>query len=115
MMRDTTPEPKDAALEARIASLKSAVELWARGRDLWEDCGFKTYLEHVAGEPGDCPALTVLWFDGPLGYVFNGTYDDGAEEELRMLLDGLGFWYELQDCTSVGSPPWVAFETHSVC
>jgi hypothetical protein len=68
----------DQDLIARIAVLHATIENWARARDLWFDCGFKTFEEHSDAEPTSPVAVTIMWFEGPLHAVFNGfSLDDG--------------------------------------
>jgi hypothetical protein len=58
----------DQEITATIATLHAAIESWARTKDLWLDCGFKTYDEHVDAEPISPAAVSLLWFEGPLSY-----------------------------------------------
>lgn len=90
----------DHDLEERVAALHAAVQSWAQSRDLWDDCGFQTFSEHVGAEPGLPAVVTVLCFEGPLYNMFNGTYDDGSLDEFHDLLDELGYWYKLSDHVS---------------
>ena len=90
----------DIELEEKIVSLQSTIEKWARTNDLWHDCGFHSYLKRVDGEPGDPAVITILWFEGPLFTMFNGTYDDGSLEEFHDLLASHGYEYELADHVS---------------
>jgi hypothetical protein len=90
----------DAALEARIAALRAAVERWARQRDMWEDCGFQSFADRVGAEPGENACVTVLHFEGPLYNMFNGTWDDGSETSFSELIASLGYEYELCDHVS---------------
>lgn len=95
------PTTRDIRLLGRIRALELAIELWARGRDLWWECGFQTYLKRTGREPGEEPAVTVLHFEGPLYQVFNGTYDDGAMGEFDALIAAMGFEYALEDHVSL--------------
>ena len=90
----------DASLEARIAALQAAIELWARPRDMWHDCGFQSFAERVGAEPGEGACVTVLHFEGPFYAMFNGTYDDGSETSFGELIESLGYEYELSDHVS---------------
>lgn len=91
----------DQELIATIMTLHAAIECWARKKDLWLDCGFKTYDEHVDAEPRSPAAVSLLWFEGPLHNVFNGTYDDGSLDEFDALVDGFRFEWENRDGTSI--------------
>lgn len=105
-MRGASPLPMrspgydDAALEARIATLQAAIELWARQRDMWEDCGFQSFAQRVGAEPGEGACVTVLYFEGPFYNMFNGTWDDGSETSFSELVASLGYEYELSDHVS---------------
>lgn len=90
----------DAHLQGKIAILQNAIEQWARTKELWHDCGFQSYLKRVDGQPGDPAVVTILWFEGPLFTMFNGTYDDGSLEEFHDLLTNAGYEYELADHVS---------------
>lgn len=92
---------RDIRLLGRIRALETAIEVWARGRDLWWECGFQTFLKRTGREPGEEPAVTVLHFEGPLYQVFNGTYDDGALDEFDALIAAMGFEYALEDHVSL--------------
>jgi hypothetical protein len=105
MMGASLPPPRqpsydDAALEARIAALQTAVELWARQRDMWEDCGFQSFADRIGAEPGEGACVTVLHFEGPIYNMFNGTWDDGSETSFSELIASLGYEYELFDHVS---------------
>ncbi|WP_196814787.1 restriction endonuclease [Mesorhizobium sp. L103C131B0] len=92
----------DIALAAKIATLEQTIEAWARQNDLWFDCGFKSYLEHVDGEPNPPSVVSLMYFEGPLFSIFNGYADDeGMAEEFYKLVDGLGFDAEQRDGTSM--------------
>ncbi|MBX3566322.1 MAG: restriction endonuclease [Sphingomonas sp.] len=101
MTPERQPGLDDAALEARIAALQSAIELWARQRDMWSDCGFQSFAERVGAEPGAWACVTVLHFEGPFYTMFNGTWDDGSQTSFDELVESLGFEYELNDHVSV--------------
>lgn len=73
-----TEKWNDQAIEAEIKRLCNAVETWARSHDLWFDCGFKSHIEHVDGEPNELPIITILWCEGSLRDVICG--EDGAGE-----------------------------------
>ncbi|HEY4135523.1 MAG TPA: restriction endonuclease [Alphaproteobacteria bacterium] len=94
------PGYDDAALEARIKALQTAVELWSRQRNMWEDCGFQSFAHRVGAEPGENACVTVLYFEGPLYKMFNGTWDDGSETSFSELIASLGYEYELSDHVS---------------
>jgi hypothetical protein len=95
-----SPRFDDDALEARVKALQLAVELWARPRDMWHDCGFQSFAERGGGEPGEGAVVTVFYFEGPFYTMFNGTYDDGSETAFGELIESLGFEYELNDHVS---------------
>lgn len=83
------PGYDDATLEARITALQTAVERWARQRGMWEDCGFQSFAHRVGVEPGENACVTVLYFEGPLYTMFNGTWDDGSEISFSELIASL--------------------------
>lgn len=87
----------DQKLEAEITRLQTAIEMWAKARYLWSDCGFASYIDHVDGEPTDPPIVTLLWCEGELRDVLFGEDSRGYETEFSQLLNDLGYWYENRD------------------
>lgn len=94
-----TIAPSDTELDSLVADLQRSIQEWATRHELWVDCGFQTYAERIDGEPGQTPVVTILHFDGPLGHVFNGDFDE-LYTEFTDLLQRQGFWYELNDGVS---------------
>lgn len=84
----------DNALDTEIKRLERAIQSWAESHDLWFDCGFTTYLDHVDGEPQDPPVVSLLTFEGDLYHVLSGEDSLGYEIEFRSLLGDLGYHYE---------------------
>ncbi|MDX0979876.1 restriction endonuclease [Sinorhizobium medicae] len=84
----------DLELEAEIAALNAAIQNWAETRDLWFDCGFKAYLDHVGGEPHAPPIVTLLICGGDLSTVLDGEDPEGHEPGFRELLEQRGYFYE---------------------
>jgi hypothetical protein len=96
------PDHSDQELGLRIATLHAAIENWARAKDLWLDCGFKTYDEHSSGEPTFPVVVSVMWFEGPLHAVFNGfSEDDGSNAEFYARVESLGFECECLNGTTL--------------
>lgn len=91
----------DGQLEAKIEELHSAIKSWAESKDLWHDCGFQTFLSYVDAEPESPAVVTILHFDGSLQQVFNGTFDDGSQNEFDEILKKHGYEYELYDYVSL--------------
>ncbi|MCW0018956.1 restriction endonuclease [Rhizobium sp. BT-226] len=84
----------DLELEAEIVALQAAIQSWAETKDLWFDCGFKAYLDHVEGEPHDPPVVTLLICGGDLSTVLDGEDPEGNEPSFRELLEQRGYFYE---------------------
>jgi hypothetical protein len=84
----------DNELAAKITTLQMAIENWAKAKDLWFDCAFKTYAEHVDGEPTFPAVVSILCFDGPLYSVFNCLHDDGSYDEFCDIVYRLGYEFE---------------------
>ena len=82
----------DQQLLQIIRNLQSKIERWATGHDIWLDCGFKTYAEHVNGEPL-APVVTVLHFGSDFANMLEG-YHRGLDVEFSELLESEGFWFE---------------------
>lgn len=95
--RDLANTFSDLALEAKVAELQATIISWAKANRLWEDCGFKTFAEHVNAEPKPPTVVTLLWFEGPLYNVLSEYEDEHLYEEFQTLITTLGFHFELQD------------------
>lgn len=52
----------DLRLSCDVQNLQDAIRNWATGHDIWFDCGFTTYQEHVDAEPGDVPVVFIQFF-----------------------------------------------------
>lgn len=74
--------------------MQAAIKSWAESNDLWFECGFRPYLEHVGGEPSDPPVVTLLICGGDLVTVLAGEDPEGHEPAFRELLEKLGYFYE---------------------
>lgn len=84
----------DADLEAEIATLQAAIQSWAESNDLWFDCSFTSYLDHVGGEPHEPPIVTLLICGGDLVTVLGGEDPEGHEPAFREILEKRGYFYE---------------------
>ncbi|WP_263588682.1 restriction endonuclease [Sphingopyxis sp. GC21] len=93
------PTLTDQQLLGIVQKLQLAIEQWAKQHDLWYDCGFKSYADHVDGEPL-APVATIMHFEGPFGNMLDGYYDD-LESDFRELLEQQGFWYERENGVSI--------------
>ncbi|RWC37996.1 MAG: restriction endonuclease [Mesorhizobium sp.] len=93
-MTGETTEWPDAALQAGIGTLQSSIREWAIGRDLWFECSFKSYFEHVDAEPKDPAYVTLLILGGDLCNVLMSWGSDEEHEEFFSLIDALGYRYE---------------------
>ncbi|HOY79680.1 MAG TPA: restriction endonuclease [Casimicrobium sp.] len=87
----------DQVLAKDIDRLQAEIRIWAKRHGVWIDCGFKTYLEHVDGEPPETPVVCIMYF----GSSFSDSVLCGyLEEEFCTLIDSHGFYYENADgCT----------------
>ncbi len=72
------------------------IQNWAVSKDIWRDSGFTTYLEHFNDEPGEYPAILVLYSDGEMLNVFSYEDEENALE-FENLLEKTDFYYELQN------------------
>lgn len=94
----------DQDIEAEIFRIQSVIKNWAMSKDLWFDCGFKSYLEHVNGEPSSPPVVTMLWSEGDFRrFVFEGI--DGLDIEFFDLLEEQGYCFENIDGVTAGIYP----------
>ncbi|WP_413989103.1 restriction endonuclease [Labrys okinawensis] len=88
----------DLSLQLEIKSAQASIEAWAIKHDLWFDCGFKSYLDHVDAEPnGKAPVAFIMYFSSTFENVIYGE----LEGEFTDLLDTHGFWYENADGTNL--------------
>lgn len=86
----------DAQLEARIENLKRVIRQWAESRDLWHDCGFKTWADHFDEEPQDPPVVLVFWFEGPMYNVIN-CEEPELFDEFQEAINATDFSLEILD------------------
>lgn len=92
-IQKTVKDWSDDDVEAEISRIRSIIKEWAISKDLWFDCGFKSYLEHVNGEPSSPPVVTILWSAGDFHrFVFDGI--DGLDTEFFDLLEEQGYCFE---------------------
>lgn len=82
----------DEQLQQIVQNLQSEIMQWAVSHDIWFDCGFKSYAEHVDGEPL-APVVTILYFGSAFGDMLDGSYR-GLDAEFYELLESQGFWFE---------------------
>lgn len=95
----------DGELEAEIQKLEGALQAWMVGNDLWSDCGFKSYLDHVGGEPSNPPIVTMFWCEGPMYNVLSAEDPEGHEIGFRECLEQLGYYYENIDGVTMAIYP----------
>ena len=95
----------DQNLETEIRRLEGAIRKWIEARGLWYDCGFKSYLIHVEGEPRDPPIATMFWCEGPMYNVLSGYDTEGHRDRFEALLTGLGYYYENLDGVTMAIYP----------
>jgi hypothetical protein len=84
----------DQTLAHDIELLQVAIQDWATGNDIWFDCGFKTYQEHVNGEPPEPPVASILYFSSAFA---DAALYGSLEEQFIELLQSHGFHYENAD------------------
>lgn len=85
-------------LEGEIARVQGAIRAWAETGDLWRDCGFKAYLDHVGGEPHNPPVVTVLVHEG---HLHRYGEPEAHDVSFSAMLKKLGYWYENLDGTTI--------------
>ncbi|WP_128931674.1 restriction endonuclease [Bradyrhizobium zhanjiangense] len=96
------PTYADQDVITKIVTLQTTIENWARAKDLWIDCGFKSQEERNDWEPMPPVAAAIMWFEGPLHAIFNGfSDDDGSYDAFHALVNGLGFECELLNGTTI--------------
>lgn len=83
----------DAQLDRNVATLREHITAWAIRNNLWHDCGFKSYLDHVGGEQSEEPIVTILWHEGDFRTILDG-YDEELYLEFESILASHGFQYE---------------------
>lgn len=80
----------DRSLAMDIDRLQTAIEKWAISQDVWFECGFKTYFEHVGAEPSDIPVVFILYFSS----TFQDAIYGELESEFLELVRSYEFHYE---------------------
>lgn len=89
---DSAQPYTDEVLLAELRRFQHAVEAWATAREIWFDCGFNSYLEHVDGEPSEIdPVVCVQYYSSSFEQALYGD----LEAEFLDLLSHHGFWYEI--------------------
>jgi len=87
----------DADLEAKITELQDAIQAWAERNEVWHDSGFMSYALRTNAEPMSPAVVTVLYSDGTLREVIDGSSYDELNVEFCALLEELGYEFENQD------------------
>ncbi|MFW0778194.1 MAG: restriction endonuclease [Rickettsiales bacterium] len=98
-------EWSDHDIENEISRIQQVIKEWATSKDLWFDCGFKSYLEHVNGEPQSPPTVTMLYSDGDLIRFISGDLCSGLDGEFFDLLEEHGYWFETIDGVTLAIYP----------
>lgn len=83
--------PSDAKLTAKVKRFEAEIEAWAKKLDIWTDCGFTSYAEHVDGEPASPTVISILYFSGDFNAMLEG-YAHGFETFMK-IMEKHGFWY----------------------
>ena len=85
----------DQVLELKIIDLQKSIKAWAEERELWTDCGFKSYKEQFEDEPNEyASCVTVLYTEGALFSMLNGYAYSDYLEEFEVFMATTGFYYE---------------------
>jgi hypothetical protein len=87
-----TLRPSDSELVERVRRFEAEIEAWATKLDIWFECGFRSYAEHVDGEPSEPAVITILYF----GSEFNSMLEDYIPgfKEFETIQRRHGLWYE---------------------
>ena len=84
----------DGEIAREICRIEAEIEAWVKSRDLWGDCGFRSYVDCVDAEPWrDYPVVTIFASDGDFNRVFDGSGEE-LYEEFSELLHRNGYWFE---------------------
>lgn len=85
----------DELLTNKIETLKNSIKGFLIQNELWHDCFFYSYQEHVDGEPSDYPVVLILNSDGLFNDFISGEfYHETLEEEFNNLINQQGFFFE---------------------
>lgn len=88
----------DEALVCDLKALQSTVEAWATAKEIWFECGFKSYLEHVDGEPSNIdPVACIQYYSSSFEAAIYGE----LESEFSEILEKKGFFYEVYDGATI--------------
>lgn len=90
----------DDVIEGEITTLRKAIQTWAEQNDVWYEAGFATYQGRIDGEPGELPVVLILWYEGPLRSVIEGSRDDDLQLQFSELVEQHGFQFEPNDHVS---------------
>jgi hypothetical protein len=87
-------------LASELESFRRRVINWAKSHDAWHDAWFHVPFVHRNERPR-AEEVLLMTFEGPLHGLFNGGWNDGAEEAAFLdIVKQHGLWSELYDhCT----------------
>jgi len=86
----------DIQLEKHIETLKSVISSWAKQRDIWQGCTFKSWIEHFDDEPQEYPYVLILCPSDALSNIWYGSYEPDLFDEFQEMVQNSG--YEAGDC-----------------
>lgn len=84
--------PTDIQLINRIKRFEADIVAWATKLDIWTDCGFRSFAEHVDGEPGEPTVITIMYFSSDFNMMLEG-YVPGFDQ-FQKIQRKHGLWYE---------------------
>lgn len=81
----------DATLTIKVKRFEAEIEAWAKKLDIWTDCGFTSYADHVDGEPESPTVISILYFSGDFNAMLEG--HGRGFETFMAIMETHGFWY----------------------
>jgi HJR/Mrr/RecB family endonuclease len=87
----------DRDVEAEIDRIRSAIQSWAEGQEIWHDAGFSSKLEDSGGEPSEEPVVTLFHAE----WAISSIMESDLEPEFTKLLDNMGYYYENENNVTI--------------
>lgn len=88
----------DVEIACEIRRIEKEIEMWVKSKDLWHDCGFRSYIDLVDAEPWkENPVVTIFVSDGAFNRLFDGSEEE-LYEEFSSMLERNGYWFERDTC-----------------
>ena len=98
----TIRQYSDGFLLKKSKKLQGSIKSWAERNSVWQDCGFKSWVEHYDSPPDPgIPCAFLLCLDGGFSQLVEGDESWGLFKEFQALVDASGFWWDRMDSSTL--------------